>query len=171
MVHYRAEDMCLCAHAWSLHEDGMCDNWPCKCRKFRLKRFRPPKATTAWFRSALVNPLPKHLMCWEAALTHFGVPFTPLGKGLPAYLINDHLKKAGFTVTKVDSKDIVPGIDHHTRLTLAIFFGTKPEGDWLVYTPGHVISVRDGLVTDTVGNTATVCRRVCAAYKVTMESA
>ena len=101
------------------------------------------------------------LMCWEASLEAFGIR-ERTGKGEFTHVTLGHIKEAGYATEKVKDgwhpKGVTP--------TLAVFMASHLEGDWIVFMPGHVAVIRDGVITDTTGKHATVKRTVIEAYQV-----
>ena len=127
----------------------------------------PAKMSTAEYQSRC-RPLMdvnghdgKKPMCWEAVLDAFGV-FARSGKAEPTCVINGHMKAAGYGLEQVASL-APPGVTP----TLAVFLAAHRKGDYVVYMNGHVVCIRDGVITDTIGRTSTVKKKVTSAYRVT----
>jgi hypothetical protein len=100
------------------------------------------------------------LVCWEAAVDAFGVTART---GKPEYTgpILGHLRDAGWGLEEI--KDLAPvGVTP----TLATFLAAHTDGDYMVFMNGHVISSRNGVITDTTGSGQTVKRRVTQAFRV-----
>jgi hypothetical protein len=159
-----------CAHGKVNHASGYCYIYDCDCRRYIADITYPKKMTTKEFRSRLAPRLAeKGAMCWGNVLAAFGVEFTPTGKPASTGQINLKLIAGGYAVDRVRLEDIMPGVPHETMYTLAVFFG-RPEhltGDWVIYLNGHVICVRDGRITDTMGQYQTVSRRVESVFRIT----
>lgn len=162
-----------CKHSKDMHyRPGYCLGPTCDCRRYVAGIKYPPKMTTAEFRSRLMplSGIPK-ARCWGNVLDAFGVSFTPTGKGKHTWEINQLLAGGGYLIEHVRRSHAMPEIprDHETMYTIAVFLGNPVHlaGDWIVYTRDHVICVRDGKVTDTMGQHATVTRRIESIYRVT----
>jgi hypothetical protein len=126
--------------------------------------------TTKDYRSRLTTPSAtvmtwSRIMCWEAVADAFGVVMPgPTGKAKYISFINKLICDAGYEMSKLRSDEVAPaGIVP----TLAVFMQAHLTGDYVVYTCNHVVSIRDGRITDRTGTQQTVTRRVECAYKVT----
>lgn len=130
-------------------------------------RGTPKKMTTAEYRRRLSTEsnTPK-IMCWEAALTALKITFQPVGTGKPVSYITSLARAAGYEVSSVD---LTNECDAHYPVTLAVFMHNHAlaPGQFIIFTAHHAIALSDGLITDTVGDTATVKRTVTSAYELT----
>lgn len=165
---------CKCKHEKRDHVYGSCTHFDdgawCPCERFRVDAKIPPKMSTAEFRSRLMIPLGgPGARCWGNVLAAFDVSFKPTGRPESTSNINAYLVKGGYDVVRQELKEIMPGIPQESGYTIAVFLG-KPEhltGDWVIYTRDHVLCVRDGKITDTMGDYQTVARRIESVYRVT----
>lgn len=101
------------------------------------------------------------LWCGEATLESYGVTV----RGLQATFwaaVTTELRDAGYKLTR----EVAPWAEHPP--TLARFITEHPAGDWLIGTSNHIMSLRDGKLTDTDLN-AGGRRPVREAYEVTTE--
>jgi hypothetical protein len=100
------------------------------------------------------------LWCGEAVLESFGTPqpqeafLARFGAGVASCLQAD-----GYTVERAE-------VPWRPKITLGRFITEHPTGDWVIGTSGHVMSLRDGKLTDT-DERGTGRRRVELAYQVT----
>jgi hypothetical protein len=148
-----------CGHWWMSHDGvrkGGCR--ACECRRFQRPLENAPVMTTRTFRERLTT-VTGQPMCWEAALTAFGVTVAPATGGRSILWIREQLEAHGWRTELTEVSKLVPGASWQ-RITLAYILPHVMAGNWLVFTHHHVITVRDGVIIDTVGKTRTVSRGV-----------
>ena len=100
------------------------------------------------------------LWCGEATLESFGI--TRRGRQATCWAaVTSTLKASGYTLERVVAPwDASP--------SLGKFIVGHPEGDYLIGTADHIMSLRDGKLTDTDLERAGK-RRVREVYRVTKE--
>lgn len=98
------------------------------------------------------------LWCGEATLESFSI--TVRGKQATCLsAARNHLRAAGYNLTD----EVAPWADEQP--TLARFIAEHPVGDYVLFTTDHILSLRDGQLTDTE-TTAGGRRRVREAQRV-----
>jgi hypothetical protein len=103
------------------------------------------------------------LRCGEAALESFGVTVRGPRRLTCWGAAASRLQRAGCEL----ARETAPW---DARVTLAAFIAAHPDGDWLIGTHDHVMSLRDGRLTDTdLGGSGR--RMVREAYRVTVPAA
>lgn len=107
--------------------------------------------------------------CWEAALDAFGCDYRT-GKAEYPHKYQPKLADEGWDITRMKLSDLVPD---GVAPTLAVVMAelARRGGDYMVFTPGHVTAIRDGVITDTVGEYGTVVRRVNFVWEITRKPA
>lgn len=101
------------------------------------------------------------LKCWEAMLDAFGIT-KRTGRGEYSEVYRKYLEAEGWEVRQV--KPLGP---EGVTPTLAVFLAEHASsGNWIIETRGHVLAMRDGVITDTAGQSGTVAKVVTAAYEV-----
>lgn len=170
-------DKCRCGHERASHDGSYEGCFYCECSRMRGQLTTLKKMSTAEFRSRLEPrmvqaPGEKSAKCWGNVLHAFGVTFTPTGKGECAGAINLQIARGGYEVTFVRLADAMPDVTQDSAYTLAAFLGMKEHlvGDWIIYLARHVLCIRDGRITDTMGHHQTVARRIESVYRVTRKS-
>ena len=120
------------------------------------------KVTTAGFRQRL-RPVGNRAMCWEAVLASFGitVPHDEMARS-PEWVLGQ-LAKGGWQCKHVPFAYLTGA---HGPPTLAVLVSEVADGDWLLFLDKHVISIRDGVITDTAGQKRTVKRHVRLSYRL-----
>lgn len=111
------------------------------------------------------------LWCWQAVLESFGV--TVLGEGGQyTHITIAHLERHGYTATltavsqwQYDELTTTATPWKENLPTVTQFIAEHPTGDYLLTTAKHVMSLRDGQLTDTETD-AGGRRRVRVAYQV-----
>lgn len=98
--------------------------------------------------------------CAAAAAASFGVHVS--GTPVPDELCG-YLRRVGYTCTPVCV--VPPPEASYLSTTLSRFIADHPTGDYLVFSAGHVMALRDGKLTDT-DTTASGRRRVISAYRI-----
>jgi hypothetical protein len=136
----------------------------CKCRRYHGALEEAAKMSTVAYRARLL-PAEGKPRCWHAALALLGVTVPHEDRGRTAMWIKDRVLEAGRQVELVVPSDLVPEAKAG-NLTLAVVMPHVLTGSWLLFTKGHVIGVRDGIVADTMGLGETVKRRVEFAYRL-----
>ncbi len=124
------------------------------------------RMSTAQFRKLLM-PVDREAMCWEAVLAAFDVKTPHADTARSPSWILDHLITAGWVCKHVKLADFSGAAALKARPTLAAVMPHIARGNWLLFTSRHVIAVRHGVITDTVGHERTVKRRIHAAWKLT----
>lgn len=161
-------DVCRCHHEKDDHS-GACNVLGCACNRYRGQLVTLKKLSTAEYRSRL-SPYSdvSESMCWEATLSAFGIDYEKRpSKSMLITELLSRLRSAGYVISPVALADAMPGVTQDSSYTLAVFTRTHTEDDWVLITPGHVITIRDGEITDTAGRHQTVARRVIFIYRVT----
>jgi hypothetical protein len=157
-----------CWHFRSAHRraaDGGCSCHGCECTRFQGSLESQAKLTTAQFRERLA-PVGEGVMCWEAAFAALGVTLPHDKKGRSTTWIQSKLEENGIGYEWLKPSQLVPGSSEKADFTLAVVLPKIEKGSWLVFTSGHVIAVRDGKVTDSVGESRSVKRRVEFVFKL-----
>lgn len=88
------------------------------------------------------------LWCGEAALRSFGIEVEHHRYASPTYLarVVNRLRTEGWQLAQAVLPWNRPG---SRRPTLGRFIQEHQQGDWLIYTADHIMSLRDGVLTDT----------------------
>jgi len=159
-------ETCGCGHKRQAHHGRECVGFNCDCRWFYPAGPWPEKMSTAEFRSRLL-PLPaEYSMCWGSVFNAFGVAYElKPGKSLPLFMIMKSIREAGWITDRVDLSTLVP-LDHRYECTLAVLLPKITSGNWVISVAGHVLCIRDGKITDTMGWDQTVKRHVRSLYQV-----
>ncbi len=150
-------------HSHRLASAGGCQ--VCRCRRYHGPLEKAQKTTTTAYRDWLA-PVNPESMCWEASLGAFGI-IVPHDEGFrrPTWLIGE-MESHGWHVTEKRPNEVVPAASDGDRITLAVLMPHVSTGSWLLVTRDHVIAVRDGAITDTMGTVQSVKRVVLMAYEV-----
>jgi hypothetical protein len=169
-------NQCRCSHTWGDHYRhngangcyGSTSGLKCPCSRWRGQLTTLKKISTTEYRNRLTSVSHRpSIMCWEAVFETFGVSYIPEpGKGKHAGEIAHALTTQGYLVQRNWLRDVMPAVTQDSAYTLAHFTATHLAGDWLVFTASHVIALRDGFITDTVGASKTVARRIESVYSV-----
>jgi hypothetical protein len=102
------------------------------------------------------------LWCGEATLESFGITVRGLRETCWA-AVATQLQHDGWQL----DWEIAPwaGENNEGHPTLSRFIADRPEGDYLIFTADHIMSLRDGKLTDT-DLASGGRRRVIMAYRV-----
>ncbi len=108
-----------------------------------------PKLTTKEFQDRLA-PIPwppwENPKCWELAIEAFGITGERTGRRQYEDFILSKFSP-GFKLEKVSQ--LAPA---GMPATLAIFLRAHLQGNWIVFTRGHCLAIRDGVIHDTMRN-------------------
>jgi hypothetical protein len=157
-----------CQHRRSRHNSATADGcqWgACSCRRFHGAFEKAMKLTTAAYRERLL-PVADGAMCWEASLAAFGITVPHDDSFRRPAWVTGKLEENDWLVVRKLMSQLIPDAKDGDAVTLAVLLPHLAVSSWLLVTPGHVIAVRDGDITDTVGQHSTVKRRVRLVYEV-----